>query len=172
MSTPDAATPPPPTLESVLRDAWAAFAPTEPAPLGWLTHTTAQIRAYLREHHSPPAPLLPAADAGARLRREVWRALYEAVSTHDIDGDAADRVLCALDLPPLPRRWQVRLTLPVLIEVTAAGRENAFDTAEACIETALTGADLVVRFEWDGAERDDANPGDLDATAAEPAELT
>ncbi|MBM0260109.1 hypothetical protein [Micromonospora sp. 4G55] len=69
--------------------------------------------------------------------------------------------------PPLAGR----LTLPVLVEVIATSREGAFDTAEAAVETALTGAELDVRFEWDGSERDDADPGDLDTTAAEPAEL-
>ncbi|MBM0257905.1 hypothetical protein [Micromonospora sp. 4G55] len=100
-------------------------------------------------------------------RAHVWSALRDAVAEHDIDVDAANRVLHAVDLPLLPRRWQVRLTLPILIEVTATSRENAFDTAEAAVETTLTGADLDVHIEWDGRERDDANPGDLDPTTAE-----
>ncbi|MEU4715623.1 hypothetical protein AB0F73_18455 [Micromonospora purpureochromogenes] len=104
-------------------------------------------------------------------RREVWQALREAATTHDIDVDAADRILHAVGLPALPRRWQVRLTLPVLIEVTATNREDAFDIAETAVETALTGTDLEVRFEWDGGERNDGSPGDLDIAAGEPAEL-
>ncbi|MEV0726895.1 hypothetical protein AB0I37_29500 [Micromonospora purpureochromogenes] len=174
MSTPDSATPQPPTLESVLRNAWATFHPTQPAPLGWLTHTTAQIQTYLREH--PTAPLPHSSTGGdaeelARWRREVWQALREAAATHDIDVDTADRILHAVGLPGLPRRWQVRLTLPVLVEVTATSREDAFDTAETAVETACTDADLEARFEWDGNERDDARPGDLDIAAPEPADL-
>ncbi|WP_433288609.1 hypothetical protein [Micromonospora sp. CA-244673] len=80
-------------------------------------------------------------------------------------------VLSALDLPALLRRWQVRLTLSVLVEVTATGREDAFDAAEAAVETALTAADVGARFEWDGSERDGADAGDVDPTADEPAEL-
>ncbi|MDZ5447256.1 hypothetical protein U2F26_31880 [Micromonospora sp. 4G57] len=173
MTTPETPTAPHlPTLESVLRDAWAAFQPHQPAPLGWLTHTTTQIQAYLDDHPTPPSPPSDGdTDSVTRWRRAMWQALREAAATHDIDVDAANRLLRAVDLPPLPRRWQVRLTLPVLIEVTASSREDAFDTAETAIETALTNADLQVRFEWDGSERDDADPGDLDTAADEPAEL-
>ncbi|MEV0810947.1 hypothetical protein [Micromonospora sp. NPDC050200] len=170
MTEPIATTAPPANLESVLRNTWDAFHPAQPAPLGWLTHTATQIQAYLRDHHAMPQPLPPAAapaDPSAQFRNHVWHALRDAVSEHDIDIDAANRVLHAVDLPPLPRRWQVRLTLPILIEVTATSREEAFDTAEAAVETALTGADLDARFEWDGSEHDDASPGDLDPTAAE-----
>ncbi|MDH6466070.1 hypothetical protein M2302_006276 [Micromonospora sp. A200] len=167
---PPPTTPTPPTLESVLRNAWDAFHPTQPAPLGWLTHTATQIQAYLHEHQPVPQPQPPAielTDPSAQLGAHVWSALRDAVAEHDIDVDAANRVLHAVDLPLLPRRWQVRLALPILIEVTATSREDAFDTAEAAVETALTGAELDVHFEWDGRERDDANPGDLDPTAAE-----
>ncbi|MFG3302927.1 hypothetical protein [Micromonospora chersina] len=172
MATPETTAPQPPTLESVLGDAWSLFHPGQPAPLGWLTHTTAQIRAHLSDQHTPqPQPPNADTDSLAYFRREVWRSLREAASTHDIDADAADRVLSALDLPALPRRWQVRLTLPILIEVTATGREDAFDTAEAAAETALTAAEVGARIEWGGSERDDADPGDLDPAVDEPAEL-
>ncbi|MBM0255760.1 hypothetical protein [Micromonospora sp. 4G55] len=169
MIEPTATTAAPPTLESVLRHAWDAFHPTQPAPLGWLTHTAAQVQAYVRDHQpvAPQPPAVELTDPSTRLGAHVWSALRDAVAEHDIDVDAANRVLHAVDLPLLPRRWQVRLTLPILIEVTATSRENAFDTAEAAVETTLTGADLDVHIEWDGRERDDANPGDLDPTTAE-----
>ncbi|MCX4387303.1 hypothetical protein OG777_10200 [Micromonospora peucetia] len=172
MTTPEATGPQPPTLESVLLDAWDTFHPTQPAPLGWLTHTTTQIHAYLHDQHTPPSPP-PADDTDSltRFRRQVWRSLREAASTHDIDADAADQILRALDLPTLPRRWQVRLTLPVRIEVTATSREDAFDTAETAAETALAAAEIEAELEWDGSERDDADPGDLDPAADEPAHL-
>ena len=162
-----------PALETILRTSWETFHPGQQAPLGWLTHTTAQIHAHLHHQHTPPQAQPPAADtyALAHFRREVWRSLREAASTHDMDADAADRVLSALDLPALPRRWQVRLTLSVLLEVTATGHEDAFDAAEAAVETALTAAEVGARFEWDGSERDGADPGDVDPTTDEPAEL-
>ncbi|MFG1888101.1 hypothetical protein ACGFIR_09555 [Micromonospora sp. NPDC049051] len=173
MTTPEATSPHPPTLESVLRDAWDTFHPAQPAPLGWLTHTTAQIHAHLHDQHTPPSPSsVDGTDSLTRLRREVWRALREAASTHDIDADAADEILRALDLPTLPRRWRVRLTLALLIEVTATSREDAFDTAETAAETALTAANVQAEVEWDGSERDEADPGDLDSAAGEPTDLS
>ncbi|MEV0811208.1 hypothetical protein [Micromonospora sp. NPDC050200] len=169
------AMPYPPTLESVLRDAWNAFQPHQPTPLGWVTHTTTQIHAYLRDHTSPLPPPQPAAsgdaDSLAHFRRQVWQALRDAASEHDIDIDAADRVLHALDLPGLPRRWQVRLTLPITVEVTAPSSEDAFDTAEAAIETALTASGHDTHIDWDRHAREDATPGEHDTAAAEPADL-
>ncbi|PSK63098.1 hypothetical protein B0E53_04967 [Micromonospora sp. MH33] len=172
MSEPQAPTAQPPTLESVLRSAWDAFHPDQPAPLGWLTHTTTQIQAHLREHHPVAQPQSqPSADQPvdlvAQFRSHLWHALREAVSEHDIDIDAANRVLEALDMPLLPRRWQVRLALPILMDVTAATRDEAFDTAEAAVETALTSAELEARIEWDDRVRDDADPGDFDPAAAD-----
>ncbi|MET7968760.1 hypothetical protein [Micromonospora sp. NPDC005305] len=169
MTEPTATITPAATLESVLRHAWDAFHPGQPAPLGWLTHTTTKIHDYLRDHKDDPQQQPPtvATDSLAQLRSRVWQALRDAVTEHDIEVDAANRVLDAVDLPLLPRRWQVRLTLPVLIEVTATSRDDAFDTAEAAIETALIGNGLDVRIEWDGHERDDTEPGDFDPHAAE-----
>ncbi|MFG1833885.1 hypothetical protein [Micromonospora chersina] len=169
MSEPTATSKAPPILESVLRHAWDAFHPGQPAPLGWLTHTTTQIQAYLDDHHTDPQTQPPAVPAESlpQLRSRVWHALRDAVLSHDIDVDAANHVLDAVDLPTLPRRWQVRLTLTVVTEVTATCREDAFDTAETAVETALTDAELQARIDWDGRERDNADPGELDVTAAE-----
>ena len=164
MTEPTAAPAAPPSLESVLRHAWDAFHPGQPAPLGWLTHTTTQIQAYLRNHHSDPQPPPAIPESLTQLRRQMWQALREAVSEHDIDIDAANRVMEVVDLPLLPRRWQVRLTLTVLAELTAGTSDDAFDAAEAAIETALTGAEIEARIEWNGNERDNADPGDLDPT--------
>ncbi|MEH0933992.1 hypothetical protein [Micromonospora psammae] len=112
----------------------------------------------------PQPPAVAPTDPSAQLRRHIWHALRDAVSEHDIDVDAANRVLHAVDLPQMPRRWQVRLALPILLRVTATSREDAFDTAEAAVGTALTGADLDVRINRDGRER--RQPGELDPTAA------
>lgn len=163
--TPDPAAPP--SLESVLHNAWNAFHPGQAAPLGWLTHTTTQIQAYLRDHHTHPQRPTEGTDSTAQFRSDVWHALRDAVSEHDIDIDAANRILDAVDMPLLPRRWQVRLTLSVLTEVTAGSSDDAFDTAEAAVETALTGAEPEARIEWNGSERDNADPGDFDPTAPE-----
>ncbi|OKI45725.1 hypothetical protein [Micromonospora sp. CB01531] len=123
--------PQPAALESVLRDAWNAFQPGQPTPLGWLTHTAARIHDYLGAHQPAPAPPAPRPaidEQAAELRRQVWQTLRDAASDHDIAPDAADRILHAFELPGLPRRWQVRLTLPLTIEVTATNREDALDT--------------------------------------------
>lgn len=171
MSTPHSK-PEPVTLESVLHDAWDAFHPGQPAPLGWLTHTTTRIHDHLRaQRTAPPTPPPPDAEPAARLRQRVWQTLREAASEHDIDADAADRILHALDLPGLPRRWHVRLTVPVLIEITATSREDAFDAAEDALDTALTRTGRDSHADWDAATRADATPGDLDTSADEPADL-
>jgi hypothetical protein len=168
MTSPATTPPEQPTLESVLRRSWEAFHPSQPAPLGWLTHTTSQVMTYLRDVTTPPPRRDAAgcADGLTRFRQHVREALADAVSQDDIDIDAATAILEELDLPLLPRRWQVRLALPLLIEVTATSREDAFDTAEAAIETAL--ADLTVSIEWDGHGRDDATAGELDTDSPLP----
>ncbi|MCW3820378.1 hypothetical protein ONA91_38700 [Micromonospora sp. DR5-3] len=174
MSTHDSPNPQPATLESVLRDAWDAFHPGQPAPLGWLTHTTTRIHDHLRAHQPAPTPPIspPATDEqAAGLRRQVWQTLRDAASDRDIDPDAAERILHTLDLPGLPRRWQIRLTLPLMIEVTASGREDALDTAEDLIDTALTGIGHDSHIDWHAAARDDTTPGDVDPAADEPADL-
>ncbi|MGK5741513.1 hypothetical protein [Micromonospora sp. URMC 103] len=171
MTEPTATPPPPSCLESVLQAAWNAYHPDKPAPCGWLTHTTAQIHAYLRDRQPTPQPQTVApTETVVELRRRMWNAIRDAVRQHGIDIDLANRILDTIDLPGLPRRWQVRLTLPVLIEVTATSPEDAFDTAEAAIEDAVTNADLEVRFEWDGSEHEDADPGELDPDATEPSD--
>ncbi|WJK33147.1 hypothetical protein [Solwaraspora sp. WMMA2065] len=167
--------PRPAALESVLRDAWDAFHPGQPAPLGWLTHTATRIHDYLDAH--PPVPAPPAAppttvtEQAAGLRRQVWRTLRDAATDDDIDPDAADRILDILDLPGLPRHWQVRLTLPVTIDVTATDPDSAFDTAESVIDAALNASGHGSHIDWAAAGRDDATPGDPDPTADEPPDL-
>ncbi|SCG38014.1 hypothetical protein [Micromonospora coxensis] len=172
MSSPDNLAPQPETVESVLRAAWEAFHPGQPTPLGWLTHTTARIHDHLHAQHTAPvpsAPPTPAGDEVARLRRQVWQTLHDVTAEHDIDPDAADRILHSLDLPGLPRRWQVHVTVPLTITVTATSRDEAVDAAEDVIDTALDGTDTYLN--WNRADRQDTTPGDLDTTAGPPAEL-
>ncbi|WP_433388649.1 hypothetical protein [Micromonospora sp. KLBMP9576] len=169
MSTPENHEPRPTSLETVLRDAWDAFHPGQPAPLGWLTHTTVRIHEHLRTKQSAP----PAAndEQSLALRRQVWQTLRDAAAENDIDPDAADRILHALDLPGLPRRWQVRLTLPVTIEVTATSQDDAVEAAEDAIDAALSGTSHDTYLDWDNTARDAAAPGDIDTTTNTPADL-
>ncbi|MBQ0905478.1 hypothetical protein [Micromonospora sp. U21] len=154
-------TPPEPALETILRTSWEAFHPGQQAPLGWLTHTTAQILSHLRQAQTCTPSDNAHPDAPNRFYRQVREALADAVHTKHVSIDAANSLLEVLDLPLLPRRWQVRLTLPLLIDVTATTREDAFTRAENTIEDAL--ADLPASIEWDGQEGYEALGGDLDA---------
>ncbi len=166
--------PRPASLETVLRDAWDAFHPGHPAPLGWLTHTAARIHDHLGAQQPTPAATAtpaPPDEQAAALRRRVWQTLRDAAADHAIDPDVVDQILHTLDLPGLPRRWQVRLTLPLTIEVTATGREDAFDTAEDVIDGALNASDHDSHIDWTASTRDDATPGDVDTAADLPADL-
>ncbi|MDZ5446775.1 hypothetical protein U2F26_29305 [Micromonospora sp. 4G57] len=154
-----------PALETILRSSWETFHPGQQAPLGWLTYTTAQVLSHLRQTHTcTPSDVTRHPDALDLFHRQLREALADAVCTEQVSIDAANSILEVLDLPLLPRRWQVRLTLPLLIDVTAATREDAFTQAENTIETAL--ADLPAHIEWDGQEGYDALGGDLDAGEA------
>ncbi|EEP70524.1 hypothetical protein MCAG_00851 [Micromonospora sp. ATCC 39149] len=68
-----------------------------------------------------------------------------------------------MDLPLLPHCWQVRLVLPLLTEVTATTRKDAFQAAEATVEAALN-AELAGRIEWDECERETADAGGFGPT--------
>ncbi|MFI7208463.1 hypothetical protein [Micromonospora aurantiaca (nom. illeg.)] len=174
MSTPENPQPRPASLEAVLRDAWDAFHPGQPAPLGWLTHTAARIHDHLRTQQPTPtaAAALPSVDEqSAVLRRRVWQALRDAAADDVIAPDAADHILDTLDLPGLPRRWQIRLTLPLWIEVTATSRDDAVEAAEDAIDAALTGTGHGTYLDWDNTTRDDATPGAIDTTTDTPADL-
>ncbi len=174
MSTPENHQPRPASLESVLRDAWDAFHPGQPAPLGWLTHTAARIHDHLRPQQPAPAATAPLAaidEQFAALRRRVWQTLRDAAADDVIDPDVVDQILHTLDLPGLPRRWQVRLTLPLTIEVTATSRDDAVEAAEDAIDAALTGTGHDTYLDWDNTARDDATPGALDTTADAPTDL-
>ncbi|MFV2114214.1 hypothetical protein ACFHW0_18000 [Micromonospora sp. LOL_025] len=174
MSTPDTHEQQPTSLEAVLRDAWDAFHPGQPAPLGWLTHTAARIHDHLHAQQPAPTVTTPPAvidDQSAALRRHVWQTLRDAAAEDHIDPDAADRILHALELPGLPRHWQVRLTLPLMIEVTATSQDDAVEAAEDAIDAALTGTSHDIHLDWDNTTRDDATPGDIDTTTDTPAGL-
>ncbi|SCG77721.1 hypothetical protein [Micromonospora inositola] len=149
-----------PALETILHTSWEAFHPGQQAPLGWLTYTTAQVLSHLRQTHTPP-DIAGHPDAIDRFHRQLREALAGAVCTEQVSTDAANSLLEVLDLPLLPRRWQVRLTLPLLIDITATTREDAFTNAENTIEAAL--ADLPALIEWDGQEGYEALGGGLDA---------
>ncbi|MFG1952466.1 hypothetical protein [Micromonospora sp. NPDC048830] len=174
MHTPEDHQPQPASLESVLRDVWDAFHPGQAAPLGWLTHTAARIHDHLRAQQPAPTATAPPAtidEQSATLRRRVWQTLRAAAADDVIAPDAVDQILHTLDLPGLPRRWQVRLTLPLTIEVTATSRDDAVEAAEDAIDAALTGTSHDTYLDWDNTHRDDATPGDIDTTTDPPADL-
>ncbi|MGW3607931.1 hypothetical protein [Micromonospora sp. NPDC005161] len=150
-----------PALETILLTSWEAFHPGQQAPLGWLTHTTAQILTHLRQTHTCTPPDNARPDALNRFHRQLREALADGVRQDQVNIDGANSLLEVLDLPLLPRRWQVRLTLPLLIDVTATTHEDAFTQAENTIEAAL--ADLPANIEWDGQDGYEALGGDLDA---------
>ncbi|MFI7578679.1 hypothetical protein [Micromonospora sp. NPDC049497] len=151
-----------PALETILRTSWETFHPGQHAPLGWLTHTTAQILSHLRQTHTcTPPDNARHPDALDLFHRQLREALTDDVRHEQVSIDAANSLLEVLDLPLLPRRWQARLHLPLLIDVTATTREDAFTTAENTVEAAL--ADLPAAIEWDGQEGYESLGGDLDA---------
>lgn len=141
-----------PTLESVLRSIWDSFHPGQPAPVSWLTHTTAQVLSHLRHTDI---------DELAQFHWQVREAFANAVCQDQISIDVANALLGILDLPVLFRRWQIRISLPLLIDVTAPTREDAFAEAQNAIEAAL--ADLPVIISWEGYEGYEANSDDLDS---------
>lgn len=161
MTTPEATMPPPPILGSAQPH---TFSPTQPDPVGWRTNTTSHTRSYMRETHSALQTDAAAPDALAQFRHHVRQALLDAVIDHYVDVHTTNTLLQTLDLPLLPHRWQVRLVLPLLIEVTATTRAGAFEAAEAAFDAALTNAELAVHIEWDRCERDGADPGSFDPT--------
>ncbi|TDC79511.1 hypothetical protein E1193_19020 [Micromonospora sp. KC606] len=161
MTTPEATMPQRRTLETVRPH---AIYPNQPDPAGWRTNTASHIQSYARETHTALQTGTGTSDALTQYRHHVRQALLDAVSDEHVDVHAANTLLQTLDLPLLPHRWQVRVVLPLLIEVTATTREDAFQAAEAAVEAALTNANLAVQIEWDGCERDGADPGDFDRT--------
>lgn len=112
-----------------------------------------------------PAPGLsaPATDRELRrLRRLIREQLADAVTEERLDIDHANGIPDAIGLPNLTRVWKVRVALPFVCEVTAASDAAAFDAAENAIEAALAHAGIPVDIDWEGRERDEALPGDID----------
>jgi hypothetical protein len=107
----------------------------------------------------------------ARLCRLIGEQFAEAVNTDQVDIDTANGMLEAFGLPELPRRWQVRIRLPLTCEVTATTEIDAFDAATDAVDHALratvAGADIDI--EIDGRDDLQATPGavDTDAIAAD-----
>ncbi|MEU4677929.1 hypothetical protein [Micromonospora sp. NPDC023737] len=173
MSTPENHLTGPASMEAVLRDAWDAFHPGHPAPLSWFTHTVARLHDHFHTHQlvRPATAASPTVDGQfAALRRRVWQTLRDAAAD-GVDPDVADHILQTLDLPTLARRWQVRLTLPVTIEVTATSRDEALEAAEEAIDAALTSTGHDTYLDWHNATRDDATAGAVDTTTDTPADL-
>jgi hypothetical protein len=102
-----------------------------------------------------------------RLRRLIGEQFAAAVTDDRLHIDLANGMLEAFGLPQLPRRWRVRIGLPMICEVTAAGDVDAYDAAAEAIENAVraTVAGAVIDIDFDGREDLHATPGDVDTEA-------
>jgi hypothetical protein len=122
----------PASLEGLLTTAWKdAGLPTEP-PVGWLTRTATAINQWRDLDPDPDRPGAPAPEGRTyqeltRLRRLVREQLASAVAEGDLDIDLANGMLDVFGLPSLPRRFTVRLGLPIVCDVTAGSEEEAYD---------------------------------------------
>ncbi len=111
----------------------------------------------------------------ARLCRLIGEQFADAVTAGRVDIDTANGMLEAFGLPELPRRWQVRIRLPLVCQVTATSDVDAFDAAADSIEQAIhaTVAGALIDIEVDGRDDLQATPGavDTDAMTADWARL-
>ncbi len=174
MTTPDTAPTAeparPPTLQAVLVASWQSFCGSAAPPAGLIGHLAAAIDAYLQQSINrarEDAAVVARREAYAtqaildRLSRRIREQLAGAVTEEHLDVELANAILAYCGLPMLARRWQVRIGLPFVLEVSAASEEEAFETAEEAISNALRD-DSGIEIDWDGREHDQATPGDLD----------
>ena len=102
-----------------------------------------------------------------RLHILIGEQFAAAVTDERLDIDVANSMLAVFGMPGLPRRWRVRVSLPMVCEVTAASELDAFDAAADAIENALhatvTGAAIDIDF--DGREDLHAMSGEVDTEA-------
>lgn len=102
-----------------------------------------------------------------RLRGLIGEQFAATVTDGRLDIDLANGMLEVFGLPPLPRRWRVRIGLPVICEVTAATDVDAYDTAAEAIENAVhaTTAGDAIHIEFDCREDLQVTPGEVDTEA-------
>ncbi len=124
--------------------------------------------------HPAPADLSGAQAQVLRLQTQLRRLhlligeqLAATVTDERLDIDVANGMLEVFGMPGLPRRWRVRISLPMVCEVTAASELDAFDAAAEAIENAVhatvTGAAIDIDF--DGREDVHARSGEVDTEA-------
>jgi hypothetical protein len=103
----------------------------------------------------------------ARLCRLIGEQFAGTVTAGRVDIDTANGMLEAFGLPELPRRWQVRIRLPLVCEVTATSDIDAFDAAAGTVEQAIqaTVAGALIDIEVDGRDDLQATPGAVDTDA-------
>lgn len=159
----DATTPPPASLEDVLADSWRTFWNRGQVPAGWAAHTAAAVAEHL---HRPTTPPSTVEHSGLRreltsLRRRIRELLADAVAAEHLDLDLANDILDTCDIPGLPRRWRVRLGVPILLEVAAVDAEDAYAQAEAAVYRAVADLDGL-DVDLDDVVHDDAEPGEFD----------
>ena len=127
----------------------------------------------MTEFSTNPAPAPAVADPDgaqrqlARLCRLIGEQFADAVNAGRLDIDTANGMLEVFGLPELPRRWQVRIRLPLACEVTAVTELDAFDAAADSVEQAIqaTVAGALIDIEVDGRDDLQATPGAVDAEA-------
>ena len=102
-----------------------------------------------------------------RLQFCIGEQFAAAVTDERLDIDVANGMLEAFGMPPLPRRWRVHISLPMVCEVTAASRDDAFDAAAEAVENAVraTDAGAAIDIAFDTREDLHATPGEVDTEA-------
>ena len=128
-----------------------------------------------RESTGGPAPADASGDAQVRRLQAQLRRLHilvgdqfaAAVTDDRLDIDVANGMLEVFGMPGLPRRWRVRIGLPMVCGVTAASELDAFDAAAEAIENAVHGtvAGAAIAIDFDGREDLPALPGEIDTEA-------
>ena len=117
--------------------------------------------------HAAPADASGGEAQVRRLHLLVGEQFGAAVSDDRLDIDVANGMLEVFGLPGLPRRWRVRIGLPMVCEVTAASELDAFDAAAEAIENAVhaTGTGAAIDIDFDGREDLHAVSGEVDTEA-------
>ena len=123
--------------------------------------------------HAAPADT-SGAEAQVRLQTQLRRLhlligeqFGAAVTDERLDIDVANGMLAVFGMPGLPRRWRVRIGLPMVCEVTAASSDEAFDAAAEAIESAVhaTVTDAAIDIDFDGRENLHAMSSEVDTEA-------
>lgn len=102
-----------------------------------------------------------------RLQLRIGEQFAAAVTDDRLNIDVANGMLEAFGMPPLPRRLRVHTCVPMICDVTAATRDDAFDAAAEAVENAVhaTDAGAGIDIAFDTREDLHATPGEVDTEA-------